>query len=94
MLIAAVITFVSTMLIITHLSAKWTRRLVGYKGAVDLVLHGTVIYMFLGTSTEGLLQAECAAIFISLWIRAYRWAFGYERLVGRRWVRFNGAIKL
>jgi hypothetical protein len=90
MILAAIISFVSMLLLISHLSPKWLRRVSGYKGIFDVVLHGSILFMFFGTSTEGLLQAECAGIFFSLWLRGYRWLFGYERLVGGRWVRFTG----
>jgi hypothetical protein len=91
-LIDAFVSFFAMYLIISHLSARSLRRLVGYKGYVDAVLHVSVIYMFFATSTEGLLQAEAAAIMFSLWLRAYRWASGFERynVAERRWMRFNG----
>lgn len=99
MFTAAVVTFASMMLLVSHLSPKFLRRLVGYKGYFDIVLHTTILYMFFGTSTEGLLQAECAGIFFSLWLRAYRWLFGFEKLIrdpkvfgGTKWVRFSGYL--
>ena len=86
----AVVSFAAMMLLVTHLSPKYTRRMVGYKGAFDIMLHSSILYMFWGTSTEGLLQAECAGILFSVWLRGYRWAFGYERFVAKRWVRYSG----
>lgn len=90
MFAAALVTFASFVLLMSHLSPRSMRRLVGYKGLVDLVLHSTVIFMFFGTSTDGLLQAEAAAILFSISLRVYRWAAGYERINGGRWCRFAG----
>lgn len=94
MFVAAFITFCSFMLLISHVAPQTMRRLVGYKGKVDLVLHGTVIAMFIGTSTDGLLQAEAAAIMFSLFLRGYRYTMGYESLERSRfklsWVRYPG----
>lgn len=92
MLVAAFVSFFSVWLLIRHLPEHIVRRLVGHMGLVDLLLHGTILWLFLGTSTMGLLQAEAAGICFSLYLRFYRWSFGYERWIGseRRWVRFSG----
>lgn len=87
---AAVVSFISFLLIVRHLSQKWLRRMVGHMWVPDLTVHGTVIWMFLGTSTLGLIQAELAAIMFSVWLRAYRKAFGYERFSLHGWKRFDG----
>lgn len=87
----ALVSFAAFFLLITHLSAHTVRRLVGYKGWTDLVLHASVLFLFFGTSTEGLIQAEAAAILFSLWLRVYRWAFGYERyFLAHGWRRYAG----
>lgn len=90
MILAAFISFVSFALLVTHMPPQWVRRIVGYKGCFDVLLHSTIIWMFLGTSTEGLLQAEAAGILISMSLRFYHWALGYERLVKFKWVRYAG----
>jgi hypothetical protein len=90
MFVAGFVSFMSFVLLLTHLSKPTMRRLVGYKGFVDVLLHGSILYMFFGTSTMGLLQAEAAGICFSLYLRAYSWAFGYERLRGLRWQRYAG----
>ena len=90
MFVAAFVTFCSFMLLISHMAPQTLRRLVGYKGKVDLVLHTTVIFMFFNTSTDGLLQAEAAAIMFSLFLRAYRYLMGYEQLRAGKWQRFAG----
>ena len=89
-LVAALVSFFSVWLLLAHVSPAARRRIVGYAGWADVIVHSTVIVAFLGTSTLGLLQAEAAAILWSLWLRTYRWAFGYERLEGWKWVRFTG----
>lgn len=85
MFLAAFISFCSFMFIMSHISRKWFARLVGYKGWVDLLLHGSILWMFLGTSTLGLLQAEAAGIMFSLYLRGYayflptqRWSWRYR----------------
>lgn len=92
-LIAACVSFFGIWLLLTHLPGRWMRRLVGYKGVVDLLLHGSVIWMFLGTSTLGLLQAELCAIMFSISLRVYRKLWGYEKLTRHGWVRYSGAVK-
>jgi hypothetical protein len=90
-LIAASITFAVIWLLLTNLGAHWVRRVVGYQIATDLVVHGSILWMFLGTSTLGLLQAEAAGIMFSVWMCYYRWAWGYERLsLTAGWLRYRG----
>lgn len=92
MIVAAFVTFVSFLLVLTHLPAHWMRRLVGYCGFVDIVLHVSIISLFLGTSTQGLLQAEAAGICFSLYLRGYRWLLGYERFEAFKWMRYSGRL--
>lgn len=92
MLGEAIVSFAAMALLLSHLSNRTFRRLVGYKGYVDIALHGSVMFLFFGTSTEGLIQAEAAAILFSVWLRTYHWMFGFERFDYRqlRWRRFAG----
>lgn len=87
---AAMISFISILLLSKHLRPAGMRRLVGYAGWVDLTMHGGILWMFLGTSTLGLLQAEAAGIMISLYLRWYRKYQGYERLTYNGWQRYAG----
>ena len=89
-MIAALITFTAIVLLLTNLGAHNVRRVVGYAGWTDFVVHGTIIFLFIDSSTLGLLQAEAAGILFSLWMRYYRWAWGYERLTRGGWVRYAG----
>lgn len=89
MFVAMFITFFSFALLLSHLSSSTVRKIVGYKGIVDVLLHATVIWLFMGTM-QGLLQAEAAAICFSLYLRGYHWALGYERIVNGRWQRYAG----
>lgn len=91
-LIDAFVSFFAMYLLISHLSNRGLRILVGHKAMVDIVLHVSVLYMFFSTSTEGLLQAEAAAIMFSIWLRVYRKCFGFETFDWRqrRWVRYAG----
>lgn len=77
---AAIISFFSFMLLATHLDRTQLRRLAGYAMWIDIILHGSVIYLFIGTSTLGLMQAELAAIMFSMSLRTYRYMFGFSRL--------------
>lgn len=93
---AAIISFFSFMLLATHLSRFQLRRLAGYAMWIDITLHGGVIFLFIGTSTLGLMQAELAAIMFSCSLRTYRYLFGYSRLVRDgmllRWKTVNGRV--
>lgn len=89
---AALITFFALVCVTWHLSRTTCQRIVGYALLVDLLVHGTVIYVFMGKSTLGLMQAELSAIFVTLAIRGYRHAFGYQRIVAGRWVLYPGAF--
>jgi hypothetical protein len=42
-----------------------------WAGRIDLIVHATVILMFVGTSTLGLIQAELAAIMFTVYNRYY-----------------------
>lgn len=90
MFVAMFVSFMGVALLLTHLKPTTMRKLVGYKGFVDVFLHGAILYLFMGTSTMGLLQAEAAGICFSLYLRAYAYAFGYERLHDFKWRRHAG----
>jgi hypothetical protein len=82
-----------TSALIHVLGPKFSRRLCGYRTATNLVLHIGIIVLFIGTSTHGLMQAEAAGILFSLWIEAYRWAFGFETWSFRTgWTRYAGHL--
>ncbi len=87
---AALISFFSVWLISRHLSAQTMRRIVGYPLWFDLALHGAIMYVFLGSSTLGLLQAELSGLMISCYLRGYRYFNGFERFERMRWVRYAG----
>lgn len=95
MFVAAFVTFTVFLLLLHHMNAKTIRRLFGYPLFIDVPLHVGILMMFLGTSTMGLLQAEAAGIMFSLYIRIYRWGWGFERYEswpgrGLCWVRYGG----
>lgn len=87
---AALISFLGISLLSTHIGHKGMRRVVGYCGWVDLTMHFSVIWLFMGTSTLGLLQAEACAVLVTCTLRLYRRYLGYERLSTRGWVRYAG----
>ena len=84
------VTFFAVWMLTTHLPSHWMRRIVGYCGWVDLILHGSILMLFLGTSTIGLLQAEAAGICFSLYLRGYRKLNGFERMSTKGWIRYAG----
>lgn len=92
MLIAAFVSFVSFWLVMRHLSPVTMRRLLGYVGWVDVVLHVTILTLFINKGFEGLMQAEAAGIMFSLYLRFRRWGWGYSRFDWRRmtWMRTVG----
>lgn len=80
---AALITFFAMILVTWHMQRSMLRKVVGYAMWIDITVHVSVIVLFMGTSTLGLMQAELSAIFMTFAIRAYRWAYGYSRLTRR-----------
>lgn len=92
LLAEAFVSFAAFYLLLNHLSSRTLRRLVGRIGVTDCILHGSVLFLFFNTSTEGLIQAEAAAVMFSLYLRGYRFFKGYEvyDLGQRRWRRFAG----
>lgn len=86
----AMVTTGAAVTIFAFVGHAWLRRLAGYHGWTNLVLHAMVLWFFYGSATYGLLQAEASAIMLSgcLWI--YRMGWGYERLTARGWKRFAG----
>ena len=89
MLASALVTFVGLWLLMQHIQAQTMRRIVGYMGLFDVLLHSSIILLFHSTF-HGLMQAEAAGIMISLYLRIYRWAFGAERLTRSGWMRWPG----
>lgn len=92
--LATFVSFISFWLIMSHISGPTMRKLVGHKGWVDIALHSTILFLFFGTSTEGLLQAEAAGILFSVWLRLYAFLFGYSRFDWRqrRWRHYQGRM--
>ena len=72
-LAAALISFFSISLLMNAYLQRDTRRKVAgqWAGRVDLTIHGLVIFLFMGTSTIGLIQAELAAIMFTCYNRYY-----------------------
>lgn len=77
---AALITFFAFALLSTHLGRKGMMRVAGYAAYLDLIVHGSMIALFLGTSTLGLMQAELSAILFTVSLRTYRYFIGFSRL--------------
>ena len=77
---AALISFFALLTVTWHLPRSTCRKIVGYALWIDIALHVSVIALFMGTSTLGLMQAELSAIFATLAIRTYRYLFGYARI--------------
>lgn len=76
---AALISFFSISLLMNAYMQPETRFKVAgqWAGRIDLLIHTTVILMFMGTSTLGLIQAELAAIIWTVYNRYYyRWMHG------------------
>lgn len=87
---AALITFFSISLLMNaYLSADTRYKIAGqWAGRIDLLIHASVIMLFIGTSTLGLMQAELAAIVFTVYNRYYyRWMYGalYKNARGK-WV--------
>lgn len=91
-LAAALISFLGFSLLALHLQRRTLQRIAGYAMYFDIVLHVSVIYLFMGTSTLGLLQAELSAIFATCALRSYRVLIGYQRYEQWRWVSYTGLL--
>lgn len=87
---AALISFFGVFLLSWHLPRNVMQRIAGHALLADIVLHGSVIFLFMGTSTLGLMQAELSAIFFTIALRAYRYVRGYQRFERMRWVTYAG----
>lgn len=93
MLTAAFVTFVGFWILTRHLSRRAMLRAMAHKGKIDLFLHCGVILLFHGTFS-GLMQAEAAAIMMSLYLLTYRKMFGYIKRVNGRQVYYRGRVPL
>lgn len=91
-LAAALISFLGFGLLALHLKRRTLMRIAGYAMWFDIVVHGSVIYLFMGTSTLGLLQAELSAIFMTIALRTYRVLIGYQRYEAWTWVSYTGLL--
>ena len=76
-----------------HQTEETMLRAMAHKGKIDLVLHCGVILLFHGTFS-GLMQAEAAAIMMSLYLLTYRKMFGYIKRVNGRQVYYRGRVPL
>lgn len=84
--------FIAVAVFTSYLQARTLRRLFGYGLFVDVLVWALLLTLFGGTGLE-----RMAAIFASLgvtaYIHTYRYAFGYERIVGKRWVFYPGKFR-
>lgn len=84
--------FIAVAVFTSYLQARTLRRLFGYGLLIDVLVWALLLIVFGGTGIE-----RMAAIFASLgvtaYIHGYRYAFGYERIVGKRWVFFPGKFR-
>ena len=84
--------FVAIAVFTSYLSAQTLRRLFGYGLVVDVLVWTLFLVVFGGTGLERM-AAIFASIGITAYIHFYRWAFGYERIKGRRWMFFPGKFR-
>lgn len=93
MIVAAFVSFFSFWLLMRYIPRDVMRVIVGHAWVIDIPLHVGILWMFLGTSTNGLLQAEAAGILFSLYLRWYRKAYGYKRLTLKGWKQGDGWLR-
>lgn len=94
LIFAAIVSFVTFFLLLQHVSEQNMRRMVGqYLALTDWTLHIAIIVLFVGTGTlTGLLQAELTGVMFSIYLRVYRYLWGFEKKnESGEWVRYNGA---
>jgi hypothetical protein len=80
----AAITFAFFVFIFHNASAYRLTQIVGYVWIPDLIMHGSVVYMFIGNGVV-LIAAELAAVCMSMYMRGVRRAIGLRRLERRGW---------
>lgn len=92
----AVAMFLAVGLLMTHLSPRTRRRLVGYGLVLDVAVLAFFLTVFGGTGGERL-GAIGATLGVTCAIHLYRLLFGferYERFKGRwQWVAYRGLFK-
>lgn len=76
----------------SYMQARTLRRLFGYGLVVDLIVWALFLFVFGGTGMERM-AAIFASMGVTAYIHFYRFAFGYERIVGKRWVFFPGKFR-
>lgn len=87
------LTFAAFWVLIRHLAPRTRLRLLGYKGWVDLAMHGSCMFLLISTGAfSTLIVVEVAALMFSSYLFAARWAFGYERFSGGKWRRYAGKL--
>jgi hypothetical protein len=84
LLIGAAIVFAFFVFIFHNASAYRLTQIVGYVWIPDVLMHGTVVYMFIGNGFA-LMCAELAAVCMSVYMRGVRRAIGLRRLERRGW---------
>lgn len=90
---SALISFLSFAFLLSYLDPQTRRRMAGqYRMHIDILVHGTILWIFLGTSTHGLIQAEAAGLCFSLYLRAYAHFKGYEKKDNGVWIRYAGTM--
>ncbi len=84
--------FCAVFAVFSYLAPRTKRRVVGYGLAVDIAVWVLFLAIFGGTGMERM-AAVFAAMGVTAFIHTYRFAFGYERIVGRRWVFYPGKFR-
>lgn len=83
--------FIAVAAFFTYLQPRTRRRVVGYGLFVDFAVWATFLTVFGGTGAERL-AGVAASLGVTAFIHGYRYLFGYEKLVRRKWVRFAGRL--
>lgn len=84
-LAAGLITCAALATMFWGMEAYIIRRFLGYAKIMNAAMHTTFIYAFFATSSAGMIQAELAAILITIAMFTLRWAIGYSYLVRSGW---------
>lgn len=92
-IVAVAVAYIFMWLLMSNLSPRTMRRLAGHRLWLDLIVHGFIIFTFIGNGLV-LLEGEAAAILFTLSMMAYKRFFGYERWNWQRlrFVRYAGWV--
>lgn len=81
--------WIAFLFLVSWVPMHWKLRLVGAGLLTDITVH-IVLQTLFGGDAGGRVAMLFAGILINLTMHGFRWAFGYEKLTTKGWLRFAG----